>query len=99
MSSESSFKVTAAYSGPIDAFNLEKPIPAPASSSVPDKTQYLGSLRDAISSVQDEINKELTARMEEDKKREAASGNAGTAKGVNEVAEEENYGEEVVEED
>ena len=99
MSSESALKLTVAYNGPIDNFTLQKPIPAPASSSVTDKSQHLSSLRNTVSETQDAINKELTTRMEEDKKREAASGNPSTAKGVNKATEEENYGEEVVEED
>jgi len=51
--------------------------------------------------MQDYINAELTARMEEDKIREASNSNGATKeKGVvDEVKEEDNYGEEVVEED
>lgn len=52
--------------------------------------------------MQEVVNKELTARMEEDNKKAAdAQGKDGNAKvkGVDEKKEEENYGEEVVEED
>jgi hypothetical protein len=57
-----------------------------------DKTQQLASLRTIVSSLQHQINKELTVRMEEDKAREAGE---STASPVDEVMEEENYGEEV----
>ncbi|KAL2116649.1 hypothetical protein VTJ04DRAFT_8817 [Mycothermus thermophilus] len=67
------------------------------------KTAYLSVLRQSVASLQATINKELTARMEEDKAREAAAGNAdgGKKKGrvVDDEKEEENYGEEVVEEE
>jgi hypothetical protein len=52
--------------------------------------------------MQEQINKELTKRMEEDKAKEANGVNGGSkakAKGVDESKEEENYGEEVPEED
>ena len=45
--------------------------------------------------MQEQINTELTARMEEDKAREAGNGKGA----VDEAKEEDNYGEEVVEED
>ena len=52
--------------------------------------------------MQEQINKELTARMEEDKAKEAEGLNGAskaTAKGADESKEEDNYGEEVPEED
>ena len=74
-------------------FSVSKPLPSPSSSpTTADKTQYLQSLCEALTSTQAEINKELTQRMEED------NGRAG-GKSAAEVKEEENYGEEVVEED
>jgi hypothetical protein len=69
---------------------------------VADKTAYLIALRAATTELQSQINTELTARMDEDKAREAAgkeSGGDETKKVVDEDAEEENYGEEVQEED
>jgi hypothetical protein len=51
--------------------------------------------------MQAQINKELTARMEEDKAKEAEELNGvskAKAKGVDESKEEDNYGEEVPEE-
>ncbi|KAI1247963.1 hypothetical protein MGN70_010211 [Eutypa lata] len=58
---------------------LSHPIP---SGSVPDKTAYLTSLRGAVVDLQERINAELTARMEEDKAREASAANdTGAARG------------------
>ncbi|CAM1509358.1 Fc.00g030970.m01.CDS01 [Cosmosporella sp. VM-42] len=85
--------LTASYTSGISApFNISHSLTAPPSSSIADKTKYLASLRAAITATQDEVNKELTARMEEDKLRDAKTG-------VDEAKEEENYGEEVVEEE
>ncbi len=88
---------------------------------------YLSSLRHATTDLQERINAELTARMEDDKVRDAAAaketrgdnvtGEVHTSKNkkgtkgrlniddskrefsVDEDAEEENYGEEVIVED
>jgi hypothetical protein len=79
-------------------FSVTHTIPAPTTQSVDDRTQHLAALRAAVSATQDEVNKELTARMEEDKARDAAS-KPSAAKGVDEDKEEENYGEEVQEEE
>jgi hypothetical protein len=51
--------------------------------------------------MQEQINKELTSRMEDDKAKEAegANGVSKSRKGVDESKEEDNYGEEVPEED
>lgn len=90
--------LAASYQSPTnEPFTISKDIPAPPSTSVTDKTAYLEALRQALSSTQDQINKELTARMEEDKAREAKVG--GSKKSVDDVKEEENYGEEMQEED
>ncbi|KAH7158879.1 hypothetical protein DER46DRAFT_662865 [Fusarium sp. MPI-SDFR-AT-0072] len=61
---------------------------SPATSTA-DKSSYLKALRASVADTQDTINKELTARMEQDKARDAAA----------EAKEEENYGEEVQEEE
>lgn len=98
MSEAQQVKLEGAYSSPDnDAFSITHTLPKPASGSVSEKTQYLQKLRAAIASTQDEINKELTQRMEEDKVRLAAGGDG--SKAVDDAKEEENYGEEVVEED
>ncbi|KAF4821225.1 hypothetical protein CGCTS75_v011144 [Colletotrichum tropicale] len=84
---------TATYKSPAnDPFTHSESIPAPPTSGVQDKTAYLKSLREAINTAQESINKELTARMEEDKAREAGKNGSRTA--VDEALEEENYGEE-----
>lgn len=51
--------------------------------------------------MQEKINQELTARMEEDKAREAENANGSKVNGgvIDEAKEEDNYGEEVVEEE
>ncbi|KAI6088733.1 hypothetical protein F4821DRAFT_81481 [Hypoxylon rubiginosum] len=65
------------------------------------KTAYLRSLRAAVSDLQSRVNSELTGRMEDEASRLSSGTTAGKkgSKGVDEVAEEENYGEEVVEDD
>ncbi|KAF7549180.1 hypothetical protein G7046_g8435 [Stylonectria norvegica] len=88
-------KLTASYASPSSApFTITHTIPTPPSTSVPNKTSYLSTLRAAVRSTQAEINKELTSRMDADKARDAAS-----KLGIDEVKEEDNYGEEIVEED
>lgn len=65
----------------------------PSQTPLEQKTAYLRSLRAAVLGAQEEINKELTQRMEEDNAR-AGGGGAGR-----DAKDEENYGEEMVEED
>lgn len=85
--------LTAEYSSPTnEAFSVSKPLPSLADTT-DSKTQYLSALREAVSQTQDSINKELTARMEEDKAK------AGGVTSTVDEKEEENYGEEVQEED
>ena len=90
--------LSATYHSPSNpSFTHTQQIPTPPTDKVGDKTAYLSSLRKATSALQEQINKDLTSRMEEDKAREAgASKSNGT---VDEAKEEDNYGEEVVEED
>lgn len=95
--------LSATYSSPTNApFTQTEKIPTPPSDKAFDKTTYLAALRNATATMQEQINKELTQRMEEDKAKEAEGIN-GTlkvkARGVDESKEEDNYGEEVVEED
>ncbi|KAM0515054.1 hypothetical protein ACHAPE_006377 [Trichoderma viride] len=87
--------LTASYSSPSSApFSISKSIPAPPTPLDPaGKSTYLESLRASVAAAQDQINKELTTRMEEDKARE------GGPAAVDEDKEEENYGEEVQEEE
>lgn len=88
--------LTVAYSSPASQpFSFTKSLDGPATDRVEARTEYLKALRSATLAAQDEINKELTARMEEDKARDA-QGSQGAA---DDAKEEENYGEEVQEED
>ena len=84
------------------SFTLTKDVPTTSTSSpmsTSDRANYLRELRQIAATFQDDINRELTARMEEDNKR-AAAASGGKSKAEEEAAkEEENYGEEVVEED
>ncbi|KAK8145239.1 hypothetical protein G3M48_004716 [Beauveria asiatica] len=92
--------LTASYTSPTnEAFAITTPLPSSYSSSSSDKTSHLGALRVAVADAQDTINKELTARMEEDKARDASAAGAAAAAAVDDAMEEENYGEEVQEGD
>ena len=97
--------LSATYASPNnEPFVHTKKLSAPPSENPSDKTAYLGALRKATATMQEQINKELTQRMEEDKTTEAAGVNGASkskakAKGVDESKEEDNYGEEVPEED
>lgn len=89
--------LTGIYSSPTNApFTTTQELQAPPSGTVdptvPDKTKYLSDLRKAVATMQDQVNKELTQRMEEDKAKEASK-NGKTV--VDDAKEEENYGEEV----
>ncbi|KAL2753753.1 hypothetical protein ACRALDRAFT_212218 [Sodiomyces alcalophilus JCM 7366] len=86
--------LSASYKTPHDSFRLHSQIPAPPTSSVDDKTTYLAALRRATAQIQDDVNRELTQRMEEDKARAVSA-----QTGVDDAKEEENYGEEVVEDE
>lgn len=79
-----------------EPFSFSQTLPAPDTASVQQKTDYLAKLRHAVVDVQEKINKELTARMDEDKARDASGRKIPD---VDEAKEEENYGEEVVEEE
>ncbi|OBT76125.1 hypothetical protein VF21_04877 [Pseudogymnoascus sp. 05NY08] len=75
-------------------------IPFSTSNTTSERTSYLSALRSETSKLQDLINAELTTRMENDKAQQASDLATSAKKGVvDEIAEEENYGEEVVEED
>jgi hypothetical protein len=83
--------LTAEYVSPVsEQFRVSHTLPAISSTaSTSDKSSYLNTLRASIADTQATINQELTARMEQDKARDAAA----------EAKEEENYGEEVQEEE
>ncbi|KAI1652842.1 hypothetical protein F4813DRAFT_394291 [Daldinia decipiens] len=88
-----------------EAFALSTSLSLPESGTTDHKTLYLRTLREAVSSLQDDVNSELTARMEKEAHEAAVIGDGKrggksiTAAGVDEAVEEENYGEEVVEDD
>lgn len=90
----------ATYSSPTNStFSHTSELPSLGSNTVSERIKYLSTLRRETAILQDRINAELTQRMEDDKAQQAsdlaASGKQGA---VDEVAEEENYGEEVPEE-
>lgn len=99
MSQEQAPKLIATYTSPDNkSFTLNQDLPAlPKPQDLTEKTNFLAALRESITNTQQGINKELTARMEEDKAREAAGGRA--VADVDEDKEEENYGEELQEEE
>jgi hypothetical protein len=64
------------------------------------KNQYLRELRQSVKSLQTQVNRELTARMEEDQARDSsATKTKGAKKIIDDEKEEENYGEEVQDEE
>ena len=90
-------KFTATYGSPNNgSFVAAQELQAPATDAIEDKTKYLRDLRKATLAIQEQVNKELTQRMEEDKAKEAGK---ATQTEVDEDKEEENYGEEVIEEE
>lgn len=95
--------LSASYNSPANApFTHTEKIPTPPSDRTSDRTAYLGALRKATATMQEQINKELTQRMEEDKAKEAEGINGASKakeKGVDESKEEDNYGEEVPEDE
>ncbi|OIW25829.1 Gon7 family protein [Coniochaeta ligniaria NRRL 30616] len=83
-------------SGTNEPFSFSQTFQAPDATDVEQKTSYLAGLRAAVVDTQEKVNKELTARMDEDKARDATGQKIAD---VDEAKEEENYGEEVVEEE
>lgn len=104
MSSETiqTMSFSAKYTSPTNApftvtHELQTPPSGTTDPNVSDKVKYLSDLRKATATIQEQVNKELTQRMDEDKAREATKN--GHISNVDEAKEEENYGEEVQEED
>ena len=93
--------LTATYTSSSNApFTASQTLTSPAdSTTVVSKIAHLAELRQAVLSVQDRVNRELTARMEEDNAKAAPEGTSKRKKGVDDAKEEENYGEEVQEEE
>jgi hypothetical protein len=100
ISSEKFQLLSATYHSPTnEPFTHAQRLPAPSSTKPTDRTKYLSALRKATAEMQEAINRELTARMEEDNDKAGENGAANEAKskGVDEAKEEDNYGEEAVE--
>lgn len=93
--------LSTAYTSTSNApFTISLPLSAPAdSTTVESKAKYLSELRQSVTSLQAQVNRELTARMEEDKARESSAAAASGKKIVDDEKEEENYGEEMQEEE
>ncbi|KAK0708976.1 hypothetical protein B0T26DRAFT_653071 [Lasiosphaeria miniovina] len=96
--------LTAVYTskGNNEPFSTTQAFAPPADGIIESRTSYLRSVRIAVVGLQEQVNQELTARMEEDNSSSgnSSSGSLKTAKfAVDDVEEEENYGEEVQEED
>jgi hypothetical protein len=101
MASQTPPTLSATYTSTTNApFTFSLPLTAPADSTTAEtKAKYLAELRTHVASLQQQVNRELTARMEEDKARESSAAAANGVKTVDDEKEEENYGEEVQEEE
>ncbi|KAL8772401.1 MAG: hypothetical protein Q9209_002352 [Squamulea sp. 1 TL-2023] len=95
MAPQPSTTLTATYTSPSTSKTFVHPLPSSTTTSLPEKTQYLSTLRQSVTRLQDEVNAFLTEKMEEDK---ALAAKAGVSDKVDEKKEEDFYGEEGVEE-
>ncbi|KAL8728470.1 MAG: hypothetical protein Q9166_005368 [cf. Caloplaca sp. 2 TL-2023] len=86
--------LTATYTSPNTSRTFTHPLPSSSPASLAEKTQYLSTLRQSMTLLQDRINGFLTEKMEEDK---ALAAKAGVMDKVDEKKEEDFYGEEGVE--
>lgn len=95
----------AAYHSPSGdkVFRQSIAVPQPAQGAASDtqtKTRYLSELRSSTRILQEEVNKFLTDKMEEDKKSSGPEDRTGVAKQkADDELEEEHYGEEEVEDE
>lgn len=104
LSTSQKLSLSATYISPTNppftlAHALEAPPSGTANPTVPDKTKYLADLRQATATLQEQINKELTQRMEDDNKAAQSTKDGKSANRVDEGKEEENYGEEAPEDE
>lgn len=83
----------AQYTSPTGSHEFDTPIVVPCKDnpSTDERTKYLAELRANTKTLQADVNKFLTEKMEEDK---ARSDGAGAKDKKNEDLEEQNYGEE-----
>ncbi|KIW90170.1 uncharacterized protein Z519_08813 [Cladophialophora bantiana CBS 173.52] len=91
--------LTATYDSPSGSKNFEYTISAPqikqdGSLDTAAKTEYVSKLRASSRKLQEDINKFLTAKMEEDKERVGQESQSGVLKQKTDELAEENYGEE-----
>lgn len=84
-------KLSATYASPSTSRTFTYVLPSSSTTSTTEKIEYLFTLRNSVTQLQDEINACLTEKMEEDK---ALAARVGWK--VDEKKEEENYGEEDV---
>ena len=90
---DQSSTLKAVYSSPTGSHSFEHTLKSlPADISAADKTAYLSSLRASVTKLQADVNTFLTAKMEEDKA--TVSKESGK---IDDIKEEEYYGEEVLE--
>ncbi|ETI28719.1 hypothetical protein G647_01170 [Cladophialophora carrionii CBS 160.54] len=76
------------------------PVQSDGSIDTKAKTTYLSELRASTRRLQEDINKFLTEKMEEDKKAAGQDGPSGASRQKSkDELEEENYGEETAEDD
>ncbi|KAL8934830.1 MAG: hypothetical protein Q9211_005022 [Gyalolechia sp. 1 TL-2023] len=85
---------TATYTSPSSSRSFTHPLPSSTTTSTAQKTEYLSTLRQSVTKLQDEVNAFLTEKMEVDK---ALAAEVGLK--VDEKKEEERYGEEDVEDE
>ena len=103
--SPASADLRATYLSPASSKHFQHTILAPRSGSekihqTQAKIEYLSKLRASTKTLQEEINKFLTEKMDEDKIAAGQEAVAGTSKPKTEdEAEEANYGEEVLEDE
>ncbi|KAH0841352.1 hypothetical protein AYO21_04947 [Fonsecaea monophora] len=92
--------LTASYNSPSESKHFQYTITAPqtqddGSLSAEAKTKYVSELRASSKKLQEDINKFLTEKMEEDKKQTGQHSEDSTLKQKSkDELEEENYGEE-----
>ena len=91
MSSRLNVNLSAHYSSPTGKSQSFSHSLAAEVTTIKQKTEYLASLRESLTRLQNEVNAFLTVQMDEDK---ATAAGAGAR--VDDRAEEENYGEEKV---
>ncbi|KAL8779960.1 MAG: hypothetical protein Q9213_006685 [Squamulea squamosa] len=95
MAPQPSTTLAATYTSPSTSKTFTHPLPSSTTTSLAEKTQYLSTLRQSMTQLQDEVNAFLTDKMEKDK---ALAAKAGVKDKVDEKKEEDFYGEEGVEE-